>query len=292
METNFTVKKFLILIAPSGNAIIQNDTGIVDIINRNLVNFISKIDEDKLKTISVNYVKKYFPEDYTHVIDFLLEYKIIEEQKNINFFLDELHFLSNDNNIGGLVDYVLRGQINKNYQYKLTQDILKEISLSLTDKKTLFIAFLNPYSKSEALKIRNKFLNHPNSYLVISYVYHNNLYIDSLYSYDWKSPCHICQINNIENDLTEETDRGINYQKLIDHFYNEYEEFRVGIKLNELQVINVVAQLCNRIVRIIGMDNNLKTTQSFWREGFGMDLKTLKTFTDTTLHWEYCDCYE
>ncbi|MCC2251894.1 McbB family protein [Virgibacillus sp. AGTR] len=298
MTDSLKVRKFIYYeISSSGDVIVQNDSGIVKITDKGVIKLISELEKNSNRYINADYIQKLFPETSDDVIRFLIKYGIFEKPSFYNFNIEKLHFLSNDPKIGELTDYVLK-EHTRNYEYTFSKDISitldKKISLlnQKCPKKTFWLIFLNPYSKKEAKKIRDTFLNDENSYLVISYIYNNSFYIDSIYSSEWKSPCHLCQIGWTESELRDNVAESINYQKIIDILYGEIEELKIGFPLSASQTVNITSQLSNHVLQHIGSERNSMINPIQLGEGFVMDLKTFKSQTDTTIHWELCDCYE
>lgn len=286
----YKVKKFVSFKNPSGDFILQNNNGIVKITNKELIQLILEIDKENIKQLDINLIGK-FINKVDGVIEFLLKYGVIETSLHNNFNIEEIQFVSNDKEVGELTNYVLKDHLNNSYNYTYTNDITSNININ-PNNKSLWIVFLNPYSKKIAKKLRDNFLSEKNSYLLTSYIYNNNLYIDSLYSAEWKTPCHICQSSWIESELRGSSSPKMNYQKMVDILYGENEEFEINLSLSNVQIVNIASQLSTRIIQHVGSDKSLKSDISMFGEAVATNLKSFKTHTDTTIHWELCDCYE
>lgn len=292
LTESYYVRQFASLLTSSGEIVLQNDSGIVKITEKNLVKFILDIDQEGSKYVGTDYVLKYFPDNAQEVIKFLLTNKIIEKPPIFNFNLHKINFSTNDKSVGELTNRVLKNSIDNTYEYTFSNNIASSININESEN-AFWVIFMNPYSKKEAKKIRDKFIGAKNTYLLTSYIYNNIFFIDSLYSSDLKKPCHLCQINITESVLRKNASGGrMNYQNLVDLLYEENKTFNIEVPLNEIQIVNLVSYLCNRIIQHIGGNTHLKSSPALFGEGAALDLKNFNTHTGTTLHWELCDCYE
>jgi McbB family protein len=108
----------------------------------------------------------------------------------------------------------------------------------------------------------------------------------------WKSPCHMCQIANIESELRVGRENEITYQQIIDTLYLEESEFYAYSPVTFRQSINLVSELANRITKLLNLSGTEVTSKDEVLRGTTMDLRTMQRYSDVTVHWELCDCYE
>lgn len=291
MSTTYKVKSYIAFITPTKEAILQNNRGIIKIKNNDLIKFLLLINEKKIKEITLEYISTFISSPEA-AIDFLLKYEVIERPSFYNFDIHKVRFISNNMAIGEKTSEVLKNTV-ENYEYTFSSNPSSFISSNMIDDlKTVWIVFMNPYSKNEAKKVRDLFLEKENQYLLIAYIYNNNFYVDSIYSAEWKTPCHLCQFSWVEAELRGFPSEGMNYQRLVEELYDESEDFEINLPTNSVQTINIVSQLSTRIIELIGAEKHLTSNQSTFAEGLVMNLKNFKTFTDSTVHWELCNCYE
>lgn len=288
--TEYKLNKFIGFTTNSGEYILQNQLGITKILNKQLINYLTHLEKNNIKRITKLEIESLFdkPDD---VINFLLRYSIIEKEISLNFSIESINFLSNHKEVGNITDYALRDELKSStYIY---QELLDEKFVpKLNDSKSLWIFFLNPYPRKLAKKIRDMFIDDYNKYLLISYIHNGNFYIDSLYSAEYKTPCHLCQINTIESEIRSSSERNLNYQKFVDVIFEENTRFNLEYPLSNIQVLNISSQLSKRVIDHIGSDNKSKVETSLFGEGLVMNLNNFNYQSDTTIHWELCDCYE
>jgi len=290
MSNDYKVNRYIAYNTPSGDFILQNQQGITKIINPQMVNFLIDIEKKGIRTLNKSDMDLFF-DQAEGAINFLLKYGIIERSLYLNFGLDTINFASNHKEVGELTDYILKeGLVNYSY-YNSVEEAFTE-SINEESKKTLWVYFLNPYSKSEAKRIRDNYIDKKNTYLLISYIHNGHFYIDSLYSSEYMTPCHLCQINTLESEIRSSTGEEMNYQKLVDMLFQEDENFSLNYPLTKIQIINIASHLGRRIIENSGSDRNHKVKYSHFGEGFSMNLNDFKWHSDTTIHWELCDCYE
>lgn len=291
MSVAYKVKNYISFITPNGDAILQNNNGIIRITNNELIKLLMQINKIKRKEITKEYISE-FIKNSDAAIDFLLNYKIIERPSFYNFEIQKVQLVSNNKSIGDKTHQVLEDTLT-NYNYTYTSSPSSFVQNNMEENlKTAWIVFMNPYSKAEAKKVRDLFLEKENHYLLIAYIYNNNFYIDSIYSSEWKTPCHLCQSSWIEAELRGFPSEGMNYQRLIEELYDENENFEINLSTDAVQDVNIVSQLSTHVMRILGTEELLTSKKSIFGEGLAMNLKDFKTLQDTTIHWELCNCYE
>lgn len=287
MEGILQIRRFLCFPSSAGDVVLQNDNGLIRITDRRLAQFILNIDKNKVRKLNIKSIREDFGEETQRVVEFLGDHGVLEQPVQANFNIEEFVFYSNHSEVSNLVKTALCKD-SELYQHN---DIKALLDQNINSNSFWFV-FLNPYSKKLAKQIRDKFIDIENSYLVISYIYNNCLYIDSIYSADWKTPCHMCQIGWLESELRSSSVEQLNYQEIVDILYQENVNFQVGAPFSALQTMNVATQLLNHIAKYTGEDTIHKLSLDDVNQGFAMDLRTFKSHKDTTMHWELCDCYE
>ncbi|WP_409294024.1 McbB family protein [Peribacillus sp. SCS-26] len=279
----YTIRNNVKFLTKDGHLILQNDYGIIRITNQKMVEFLLEIEKEQLTNVSSAVIFTEFDNNTAEATDFLLKHGVIEERKVNNFNLENIIVSSNDEKVGSTLEQFLEAGT-----YLSFKDFE---GINEFKGNTLCLIFLNPYSRKLAKKIRDKFLEREDCLLMISYLYNNNLYIDSPYSSKWKSPCHICQIGLIESELRN-SDENHNYQSFIDELYTLESEFQVELPLSKIQHLNISTEILNRLDKFMGRNKyNTISNRELYR-GLVMNITTNEIRLDTTIHWEYCDCYE
>jgi McbB family protein len=287
-DITYKINNFIIIPTSDNQVILQNDYGIVRITNKLLINLLNKMDSQKVKYLPIADIKEIFSENHSEVISFLKKHGILEENNKKNFNIKKMWIASNNSDISSSMKQFINIDEGLEVEF-LTIDEL--IQLNSFPSNTFCFLFLNPYSKNKAKIIRDKFCESPNSFLVTSYIYNNNLHVDSPFNSIWKTPCHICQIGLIEEKLRNSGEIN-NYQTFIDDLYEKEPLFQVETQLSKSQILNVTTILVNRIEQFVGV-NKLKTIQyQEINRALIMNLNDNYLASDATIHWEYCDCYQ
>jgi McbB family protein len=269
--------------------ILQNSYGIVRIYNEKMKDFIKGVENNLQINIDESELKKIFLDDYKDAIRFLLEYRIIQEKKKINFNVNKIYFYTNNKLVDEIMKPVLQNEFNILNPTTL-QDISK-IKQNLDDQD-LLIVFLNPYDKRFAKEIRDMMITSGKGYLLLSYCYNQSFYMDTLFNSEWKNPCHLCHIEHIESSLRINTTGNITYQDVIDSLYSEYSSFPVQYSLSYSQALNITTLIMNQINKFIMLNDSSTIFPEEFHQAIKLDLNTLSMIKDTSYHWELCDCYE
>ncbi|WDM20588.1 McbB family protein [Paenibacillus polymyxa] len=285
----FSLNNYIIHNLENGSAIVQNQESIFTVTDENLRNILFEWDKEQVEEISINMLEDIFREDTDEVIDFLKQYNILLEQTAKTIQVDKIVVASNNNFIGNSIYQTIFEDYNK----KLTVEFCTLDRLPPVVENELTIVFLSPYNKKIGRKILQRQQERKNSKLLCTYIYHSNFYMDCLYSPSWKVPCHLCHIGHIESSgLTEGDGENMTYQNMIDLLYKENDNFLVEIPLSSVQKINIISSVVNKVSEYLGDFSYTKIHREDVTSCTLLDLKSLKKYKDTSLHWELCNCYE
>ncbi|MCG7315589.1 McbB family protein [Priestia flexa] len=289
----FMINKYLQYSLPDDSLVIQTTIGITKVTDKRMVNLLKEWDKGGVTKVSFDTLKNLFEEDTQGAIGYLESYGVIKSKKNINIDINGLLVVSNTHLTQQYVFDTLYNQYGINLD---TKAVHTDDFLNLTDKELeqkLIVIILNPYDKTfvDSLLKKQKALN--SSITLMGYIYANNFYMDCLYNYDWKLPCHNCHMGHIKSNLYLDESDHMTYQQIIDQLYSEANEgFEIGVPLSAVQELNIACLVVNKVNKYI---NDL-SIPSIHIEEFNqctlLDLKSFKKYEDTSIHWEMCDCYE
>lgn len=168
----------------------MHNYGIVKIKEARLIEEIKKWDNNNIKSVHEKELMDVFQEDYSNAIAFLESNYIFITKEEVNFSIEKCVFLSNNDEILKVSqEFLFENQNMKNSIVNLNEESNSTL-LSEKNSNTLYVVFMNPYSKEIANKITSLVRKSENSILLMSYTYNNNFYIDSLYSPQAFNPCH------------------------------------------------------------------------------------------------------
>ncbi len=212
-----------------------------------------------------------------------------------NFKINQIYFLTNDNKVGKELNEKIY-QASLEYEVKFDKvEILEELKGKKLNDNDLLVVFMNKYDKNFMKKLY-KLIKKYNCLTLISYSYNNNVYIDNLYKYSWKNPCHFCNIGNIEAKLRVNSSGEMSYQSMIDMLYEEDSSFSVESIFGSIESVNIICSILNRLDNLIFRSqgytylNHEKLNEV--NNSILIDLSTKKISEDISIHWELCDCYE
>lgn len=272
--------------------IIQHQYGIVRVKEPTMKKLLQLWENKGTTTVDSETFSMYFGENSTEAIDFLSNNQIIRTQEKNPIEIKNINIICDDKFIQRLLIDILTKDFSKHFKVNFYSiDDLRSGQLSNANNEFL-LAFLHPYSKKIGLQLRDRQKSNDSSVSLISYIYANNFYIDSLYSANWIVPCHGCNIGHIESQLYVGESDSVTYQQLIDSLYTESNDFKVEIPLTNIQRINIVRLLVNRMYKYI---NTLQIATLHPTEVTNttmMDLNNFKVYEDTSIFWEMCNCYE
>jgi len=290
MKKTYTLNNFIIYQTNLTELVLMHNYGIVKIKEPRLIEIIKTWDNTNQKIVSEKELIDTFKEDYLSAVGFLEENYVFIEKSHMNFSLQKCIFLSNSEELLN---------VSKNFLFE-DEDINGRIvnlnqeksDMLLSENNTLYIAFLNPYSKRLANEINNIVKQSEDSILLMSYTYNNNFYMDSLYFPQKSNPCHFCHIGHIESQLRVDSTGNISYQQIIDSIYMDEPKFQIHTPLNNNNVLNIISLLSNKINKYFTLNNGNVIHNEELHECSVLDLQTNKYYRDYSLHWELCDCYE
>ncbi|MCI1593503.1 MAG: McbB family protein [Heyndrickxia oleronia] len=287
----YLFNKYLVYVLPSGEAIIQNDESITKVFDTNMKQFLLKNDLNYQKEVDDKEMELFFGENKEDALNFLLNFKVIKEKKKLNFDVGSYVFLSNNDKLVQNFEKVFRDEYGEHIS-------LKTVNInngSLTDLKgnTCVITFLNPYNKDKAREIKNLVDKTDNAFLLMSYTYNNNFYIDCLYNRDWKNPCHFCHLGFIESKLRSNEEH-MSYQQFIDMIYEEDTYFNIETPLTEKKAMKITLLIYEFLDRLINNQDtdHIHLYSDQYLECLYYNLNSDEKIIDTAIHWELCDCYE
>ncbi|XIH57253.1 McbB family protein (plasmid) [Priestia aryabhattai] len=289
----FSINKYLQHSLTDESLIIQTNNGITKVTDNRMINLLKEWDAKGNNTTSITSLENIFAEDTLDAIEYFKNYGIISDIKDIKVDVNGVLIVSNTH----LTEKYIFETLNNQYSFNLDINTIDTNAfLDIEEKqleKKLIVVVLNPYEKTFVDLMLRKQKKLKDSITLMGYVYANNFYMDCLYNYDWKLPCHNCHMGHIKSNLYLDDSDHVTYQQLIDHLYSETdEELKIGTPLTPVQELNIACLVVNKVNKYI---NNLNMP-SLHVEEFNtctlLDLKDLKKFEDTSIHWEMCDCYE
>lgn len=281
------VAQFLSHKLPDNSLATQHSNGIFKIYDEKTIDVVNYLKQYMGNKVNLKLLKKKFNMNEKNM-SFLIDSGLLQVIKSKNFNVNKIYFFSKSSKISELVAYAFHDysdfEVCKDYD-----DIFNKVK---KNKRDFFFIFLESYNKETSQEIRGIFKENVNTLSMISYIYNNNLYIDSLYSQKWKSPCHLCNLGLIEAEHRIGIGDRVTYQQIIDEFFSEDNNFAVEMKLEPRHELSISNQICNRIEKLITYrDNNIADQEDF-SKGIYYDISSQKAYASTTHHWELCDCYD
>lgn len=284
----YVINKYIAYELGNGHLVVQNQDSIVSITNEIMKELILSWERQRRKYVDTVELERFFGHDVAEAIEFLGNYNIIREEKEKVIHINQITVATNQHDVGQLIANALR----EDYGDRLYIQYYDVTELPDVLDANMLVVFFNPYNKNlgKSMKLKQDKCNQ--SVMLLSYVYRNNFYMDCLYSPDWKVPCHECHIGHIEAQAYVDEESGLTYQRIIDTLYSIDSEFPVHLPLTGVQKLNIARLIVNKVFRYL---NDLQTSKIHPEEFTNccmLDLRTLKTFEDTSIHWEMCSCYE
>jgi len=279
---------------PNGNLVIQNKEGIVQIKEPTLIEVIKEWDNKSNTFITLEEFREKFQsaEIGEKALQFLLDYKIINEKSLPNFNIKNINLYTNNKKFDEHIYNLFINDYSKKVNIRRS-----EFSYNINvNNNDLFIVFLNPYSKTEAKKIINSLNRVNDAILLFSYVYNNTIYVDCLYNKNWYKPCHFCHTGHIETQLRVNRNHSMTYQQIIDLLYHEDTKFKVESPLMVIDVY-LLGTIIDKIVSSFILRDKNQLLYNFesledLNYSYAINLKTKEISSDISIHWEMCDCYE
>lgn len=283
----YKINKFLYYFIKDDLMICQNEFGVVKIHHQSLIDFLKSIHIEvrNKETISYDEVNNFFPDDTEGVIDFLLSRQLISEYHELNFNIQRVLMISNSEEVEKMViDNIHEDIVVSSLGLEETEQ------LNSFEDNTLVVLFLNPYIKSKAKLIRDISMKSRNCFVITSYMHNEKFHFDSVFNSEWKTPCHICNMGILEETLTHNRIAN-DYKKFIDTMMTEHSEFIPASILGKRKVINISTFIINKIEAIVGADTYAQFNMKDFKNNYQVELNDQSFFTDTSIHWELCDCY-
>lgn len=282
-DIEFIIKNYVYIELPNQEMVVQCRDGIIKTQEERLQKLFVEFDEKNSRLITKSELRKRFFDETDEVIHFLKTNGIIERKRKWNFSINKVKVFSDQKEIQELL---MSAIVEDN-------DALEIVEGSYTaEKNTIVIVFLNAYRKSLAKSIRDEFKDRDDSYLLMSYTYNGNFYIDSLYLGSYKIPCHLCHISNIEMNIRNSSNNSITYQRILDTIYSEFDDFPVTVPLDKSQTLNISTMIINKFNKLITLQDGIVVYPEEFINATMMSLKSKEIIFDTPTHWELCDCYE
>ncbi|MCE5168299.1 McbB family protein [Paenibacillus profundus] len=289
-EIRYKINNFIIHEIEVETTVVIHTKGIVKIKEERLGGLIKKWDLSNQKSITEAEIKSVFKEDFEAALSFMIDNYIIEKEIKVNYSINKLVFLSNNQCMSQFFDFCVNEEITLPKKNQLIIDRINDSSIIEND--CLYVVFLNPYNKKLASQIRDCIKSRKNSLLLMTYVYNNSFYMDSLYFPTLYNPCHLCHIGHIESQLRVNTNGGITYQQIIDSIYLEESNFSIHTPLTKNNILNIATMLSNKLSKFIFLEKGLLIYPEELHECHMIELETNNVYSDYALHWELCDCYE
>lgn len=267
--------------------ICQNESGVVKIHHKSLIDFLKNIHPEvrEKDTITFDEINRVFPDDTEGVINFLLSRQLISEYNELNFNIQQVLMISNSNDVEKMViDNINEDIIINSVSLEEIEEI-KEFK-----ENTLVVLFLNPYIKSKAKLIRDISMRSKNCFVITSYMYNEKFHFDAIFNSEWKIPCHICNMGILEETLTHNRIAN-DYKEFIDTLMTHHSDFIPESILGKRKVINIATFIINKIEGITGADKYTQFTLNDFKNNYQIEINDQTFFTDTSIHWELCDCY-
>ena len=287
----YEVRNFLQHDSLSGDMVVHTTAGIVLVREHRMKAFLCHLEDSMRTRVLGSEMSDWFGPEAEEARNFLLRYSVLAESPMLNFAIEEVELVTNCAEVGELVNSTMA---DSRWTYSLCHakaDIVKQIE-RVAGRPVLLSVFLNPYVRDIAMAVRDTFLHAKDTVLLMSYTYNNCLYIDSPYQENWKLPCHVCQMSQIQSDLRLRFTGGVTYQQIVDQLYDHDTDVPIYTPLTPRWSLNIATQLSNRIYRLANLDDTDRMEPEELRYAFMLDLNSLVGRADTTTHWELCDCYE
>lgn len=289
MTSYYTVNSFMTYDL-EGDLILHSKYSIDTISLEYQKNLLKELKKKIGKTISEHEIYKNVDEFQVSetFFQYLLDKKVLSKSQPLQMGINKIYFFSSEKYFNDNLEILFEN--NKQiYILNSMEDIIKEIKKNDSD---LFLVFFKEYNKIEASVLRDLFKKYSNTYSSLSYLYNENLYIDSLYSSKWNLPCHLCHMNFIENEHRIGAEEQITYQIMIDELFDSDKDFKINQSLSKPQQLNVLTQLCNFIAKLSQPISQISRSYSVFTTGSVYDIREDILSKGVTHHWELCDCYE
>lgn len=278
----YRIKQF-ILFEIDDSLAIQNMDGFTVLKDPKLISFFKVLDNENRLNIEESYLRNFFSEEWEQSTQFMLDSKLIEENK-VKKAYKSVNIFTNDEVILESLKFNIDELSFENRIVFLEQGgLVNEISqFKLSDALNIFI--LNPFDYIHFLQLTS-YIIEKNVYCVFCFGYDTALYITNIYKNDWNNPCPKCFFSNLESSLRakNKVDGRPNFQTIIDLIYNKRIFFKGQIPLNKRGLLPVIHELCE-IIENKNLNESSARIKKCYLNG--------EVEYDTAIHWELCDCLE
>ncbi|WP_409294018.1 McbB family protein [Peribacillus sp. SCS-26] len=282
------IKPFIMYDIPEGGVAVQHASGIFRVFKEEIICFLRFLNKKTGEYIGSHSIFDFLQESTESALIFLVQNNILVRSSDNNLKIQKINFFTNEKIIEELVAFSFKDRGDFKIFFEENQ-FVNEIS---KNRNELFFVYLPTYNKAVSKKYRDYFMKNTNTFSMISYIYNNNFYIDSMYSSKWKLPCHLCNINLLEAEHRIGIGDRITYQQILDDLFDGNDNFQIEMPLTNNQKLNLATQMSNRIEHLINCrDRNLINNEDYTKGAY-FEINTNQLFLSNTHHWELCDCYE
>lgn len=286
----YKVKSFVIYNGADGYSIVQSQSGIVRIEDKNMIDFLNFLDcHSTISNISKKNILEFFSHFGDEAITFLEDNYIIQENDGYNFNVNKVVMFSNDKSISKLFDQETESFNQSNFQH------LKDIKNISLDSQTLLVTFINPLDW-QLVDTIHKLVKKYDSLWLLSYPYNNNFYFNNLYRYSWHVPCYKCVKSEIEDQERIEMFDEMSYQQVVDKLYNSNPGFEIATKIDFSMSVKIIAMIHFILEQFIFIDDPIRLQRNDKvaniLDCFKLDTLNNTVMHESAIHWEMCDCYE
>lgn len=268
----------------SNYLVVQTEETIAYVNNPKMIAFIKKIElKDK---VSEREIEREFGDKLSNAVNFLNNNRIITRFQSLNFNVNEVVLVSNNDDFLKLSRTAL--EIT---QSEVDISIFNISNVDEVKDDSLILSFLNPYNPEMVRSIYKKIKTKNNVFLINSFVYNFNFFMDNLYTTGWDNPDHFDHIGFIRSNIEgATTGEGISYSRLVDIIYENDSSFNVEFPLMTDNLIIILALLLERTKKLFSMRNkmHLHSSEEFLKL-VSYNFKNDKVGYDSATFWELKD---
>ncbi len=225
--------------------------------------------------------------NFNQGIEFLKETGILEElsEEEPSPFRDAVLVNDNMEKIKPLAEAMISDGVNLRAVFPVD-----EIPENLSAKKTLFIVFMENYSKEV---IRNLYVNYSDQEgvgFIQSYFYQREFRIDGLFIPSVGTPCHFCHFQRLhEREEYSFSDSPYSWHRLVKLLEQSDQKIPSILPLLGTDISYATHILRRKIQHIIGVPVSREHLDSFISSVYA-DLVSCTTHSEPISHWHSCDC--
>jgi len=276
----YKARPYLLFELEEGKTLLQNNTSTVVLSNKQIVQFLMALEQDKSLLNSADALSEFFQNNTHQVITFMLANGIIYKEEVPALAFKNVHIVSNLKIFSELFYKFSAGVFDNVY----TVDI--DLSGSNITEDDLCIVFLNPFELGEFEKLMGA-IHKTNCIVKAIFCYNHSIYMANYHKPSWKNPCPKCFFYSLEAQLRGKgtSHGGMNFQTLVDVIYLKDIKFNAQAILEPYHLLGVINTLFNQLTHIRSFGDDVNLAHDF-------KLETGTVNADYTYHWEMCDCYE